>query len=280
MGRRNFFRQSQRRRYRSNAYRNPHLAHRKTLPWKPVCLGIMGLAVAAAGLSFLFGNQMFRISQVEVRGVQYLSREDLEQVVADSLTQRAWLFFDRTNRFLFSTEQLTRALTDAFALSSVTVGLREGRVFIQLEERTSNLLWQAQGRLYVVDLQGVVAREVSREESAQDPILKTLPLFIDINDIGVQPGSLVMTSQEVENAFLFLTRLADKGIAVRSTELDRLAGKWVKALTEEGYAIFYDLSGDIGLQADHLDVVLREQVSDPSSLEYIDLRFGDRVYIK
>jgi hypothetical protein len=51
-------------------------------------------------------------------------------------------------------------------------------------------------------------------------------------------------------------------------------------VTEDGYGILFDALGDIDAQLQNLDVVLREQVEDRGSLEYIDLRFGDRVYFK
>ena len=51
-------------------------------------------------------------------------------------------------------------------------------------------------------------------------------------------------------------------------------------MTQVGYSILFDLTGNIDEQFRNLMVVLQEQVEDPTRLEYIDLRFGDKVYFK
>jgi hypothetical protein len=67
---------------------------------------------------------------------------------------------------------------------------------------------------------------------------------------------------------------------VRRFDLDRRIGTWMKAVTENGYDILFDPSQDVQNQVTHLETVLREQISDPSVLQYIDVRFDDHVYYK
>ena len=177
---------------------------------------------------------------------------------------------------------MSSVIEKQFALASISVGLQEGNLFITLEERTSNLFWKTQDRLYVVDLEGIIVREVQNDEDAilKQPNLKKLPIFIDKNNVAVDVGSFVLVPEEVENAFRFLDDLTASGIAYQYIELDRLAGKWVRLVTEQGYSILLDLTGDVEEQFKNLTIVLQEQVADPSTLEYIDLRFGDKVYVK
>jgi hypothetical protein len=172
---------------------------------------------------------------------------------------------------------LEQRLDDSFALAAIDAGLSEETLFITLEERTTNLFWETGGRLYVVDLDGIVARQAGEE---QRNARMDLPLFMDLNNVGVQPGSTVLKPEELENAFAFLELLAQTDIFTTHVEIDRLAGKWVKVVTSIGYGILIDLSGDPQAQYRRLITVLHDQVADPSSLEYIDLRFGDRVYFR
>ncbi|MBI4435185.1 hypothetical protein HY630_00795 [Candidatus Uhrbacteria bacterium] len=229
----------------------------------------------------MFTHPAFRIQTVVITGVEYLDIATLESTVSGALQDRALLFFTQTNRFLFSPDKLSALLQNQFALASVTVGLREGTLFIQLEERTSQLFWRTQNRLYVVDLEGVVVREVKDEQDSilLQPNLKELPIFIDANNVSVEVGSIVLTPNEVESAFRFLEQLTQGGVVYAYVEIDRLAGKWVKLVTEPGYSILFDLTGDIDAQYRNLIVVLQE-ITDTSALEYIDLRFGDKVYYK
>lgn len=282
MAHRDYFKQAQKRRYQSRSYRNPHLDGRKPVPWKLIG-AVLGIVVVLSGATaFFFGHGWFAVQRVEVRGVEYIPAHELESTITAYTAQPALLFFRRSNRFLFSSEALSLALEDQFALSSVSIGLREGTIFVELKERTSNLFWKTQNRLFVVDLEGVVVREITDPEDSmlKQPNLKELPVFVDANDVSVTIGSPVLTSQEIENAFYFFTSLEDAGIAYTYIELDRLAGKWVQLMTQTGYSILFDLTGNIDEQLHNLTVVLQEQVEDPTRLEYIDLRFGDKVYFK
>ena len=281
MNRRDHFRQAQKRRYQSRNYRNPHLDGRKPFPWKFVVVALGILVIVLGTIVSVFAHPAFRIRRVEVLGIEYIQPAVLETVVAGYLDERALLFFKRSNRFLFSGSNLSRMLEEQFALAHILVGLQEGTVYVQLEERTSNLFWKTQGRLYVVDLEGVVVREVQDEQDTilQQPNLKELPIFIDTNDVAVDVASLVLTPEEVKSAFTFFEHLTQAGIAYTHIELDRVAGKWVKLVTQQGYSILFDLTGDIDEQYKNLTVVLQE-VADTSTLEYIDLRFGDKVYYR
>ena len=44
--------------------------------------------------------------------------------------------------------------------------------------------------------------------------------------------------------------------------------------------IYFDVSGDLKQQADNLDLVLKTTLKGVANLEYIDLRFENRVYYK
>jgi cell division septal protein FtsQ len=239
--------------------------------------------IAVLGLmTVLFAHPVFSIDRIEITGVEHIAHPEMEGLITSYLAQPTALFFNRQNRFLFSDDALAEKLEAAFALSSISVTLQEGTILIDLVERTSNLFWMTQNRLYVVDLDGIVVREIA---DSQDSVLnqasvKELPTFRDKNDVGVSIGSSVLTAEEIDQAFRFLTSLQTVGITYTLIEIDRLAGKWVRLITQTGYSILFDLTGDIREQFQNLLVVLGNQEQNSAELEYIDLRFGDKVYLK
>ncbi len=282
MAQRDYFQQAQKRRYQTRSYRNPHLESRTSIPWKVVAFVLGGFGLVIGLLAGIFGHSMFRIDQIEIKGLEYIDTTTLEASISSYVHDNVFFVFERSNRFLFSSEDLAILLKEQFALANVSIGLQEGTLFIQLEERTSNLFWRTQGKLFVVDLEGVVVREVvnADDQILQQANLSELPIFIDANDVLVDVGSLVLTPKEIEQAFVFFEYLNQANIGYTYIELDRLAGKWARLETEQGYSILFDLTGDVHEQYNNLSVVLQEQVSDPSILEYIDLRFGDKIYFK
>lgn len=112
-----------------------------------------------------------------------------------------------------------------------------------------------------------------------DP-LTVLPVFVDLNRIEIAAGTRVLTPEEIQVIFRFHDRLRQLTIQFHETRVDRLAGKWMSVRTQDGYDIFFDPSGDANMQADNLATILKEKITDPKRLQYIDLRFGDHVYFK
>ncbi|NQV89934.1 hypothetical protein HQ487_00830 [Candidatus Uhrbacteria bacterium] len=250
--------------------------------WKVAILLVLCPIVIFGCSSFFLMHPWFRIEQVDVYGTEYLHRTDFEGDVTSYMNEHVGFFFKKSNQFLFSSESLSEELLKNFALASISIGVTEGHLSIRLEERTSNLLWKTQGKLYVVDLQGIVIREVINEEDEifTQTNVSELPIFIDKNDVRVEIGSVVLQKNEVDQAFIFLTYLQEAGIEYSYTEVDRVAGKWVKIVAKDDFGILIDLTGDIQSQYDNLALILTDQVKDTSTLEYIDLRFGDKVYYK
>jgi hypothetical protein len=281
MARRNHFKRSQRRQYQSREYKNPHIREANRFDLKHIGIGVAALIAFVSLLVLLLGHPVFGIHVVHIEGVEYIDRVKLERAITEYTQTNRFLLFHRSNRFLFSAEDLSDRLLGTFALLSIDIGLREGDLYLTLQERTSNLFWKTQDRLYVVDLEGIIVREVNEEdEILQQANLADLPIFIDKNDASVEVGSLVLKPVEVENSFRFLGQLEDAGIMDTYIDVDRIAGKWVRVATDVGFSILIDLTGDTQKQFDNLVVVLSEQVEDASALEYIDLRFGDKVYFK
>ena len=277
MSRRNFFKKTQQRTYRSRNYKNPHLNEKKSVPWKPILIISSCFLIVGGIIVFLLGNRTFTIDTVEVRGLEYVNRSSLEKTITQYLQEPVFFFFSRSNKFLFSLEDLDELIMKQFSLASISMNINKKTLFISLEERTSNLIWETVGKSYVVDLEGIIVRE--QEENSILP-LEELPHFIDKNNVSITIGAQVLKKEEVTNVFFFLDLLSKRGIAYNHIEIDRLAGKWMQVLTVTGFGILFDVGGNIETQYRNLEIVLDDQRDNLARLEYIDLRFGDRVYFK
>lgn len=283
MARRDFFKKTQQTSYKHRPYRNPHLKDQpRLMNWKVILSLALFLGVCIALTIFFLVHPWFDIAYVEIRGIEHIDREQLEETILDSLHEKVLFIFDRSNRFLFSPTKLIEKMKQSFALASASVGLQGDRLFVSIEERTSNLIWKTQDKTYIVDLEGVVVREVASvsDVSELEAPFNILPIFIDKNNVPVTIGSRILTEDEILNVFLFLKLLKEKQMEYVYTEVDRLAGKWMRLVMVDGYGILFDASGDIEKQYRNLEVVLTNEIVDVSTIEYIDLRFGDKVYYK
>ncbi|NQV89767.1 MAG: hypothetical protein HQ488_05565 [Parcubacteria group bacterium] len=276
MPKRDFFRRTQNKRYRAGKYRNPYFQRVRKVPWKALCIGTGTFVLILLGLNLMFSSPRLAINNVQINGIEHIDPSIIEGVVRTYLQQRALLVFKTSNQFLFSSDKLSADLEESFALANVSLGQSNGTLTITIIERTSNLLWESGVRRYVVDLEGVVNRELLNQEEAD----LSLPLFDDTNDLPIQVGDRVMTDVEIQNVFIFIEYLESKQVGFTKIEVDRLAGKWMSVQTVAGFEILFDSVGDISSQIKHLDNVMLTQVEDLSTLEYIDVRFGDHIYYK
>lgn len=261
---------------------------------KKIVLPILIVFGSFTLLFLLFSHDVFNYHRVEILGTEYIDKTALETLISDYASERSLLFFKQQNQFLFKENVLTEQLLETFALASVELSAREDVIYIQLTERTSNLIWISNAVAYVSDLNGVISRELDLEtlslafettDVASLPKelqqIRELPRLYDLNNVPVTLGSQVLKEIEAENILRLHDGLNDLGISFERTEIDRLAGKWMRVVTTDGFGILFDASGDIESQLKNLDVVLREEVGESrGGLQYIDLRFGDRVYYK
>ncbi len=292
MRRRDFFKRTQRKRYVRGDYQNPYFQDKQQISWKhlfAIGAGVVGVIV----ITVLFlSHPRFVIRSVAVKGIVHIDENEFESIIREYLGSRKVLFFKKTNRFIFTPDPLQELLEESFAFENILVNQKGTEIVINLKERTSHLIWKTYNTFYLVDLNGVVSRELTNEElnllkeDIEDkalttlPFIRSLPVIVDRNNIEITIGSEVLTPVEIENAFRFHKHLSAQNISFISTEIDRLAGKWSGVVTKEGYRILFDLSADIDEQAERLETILKEREEDKVIEEYVDLRFGDHVYIK
>jgi len=293
MAKRNHFKRVQQKRYQSKRRKNPYFQRtEKKHDWRPLIIGVISILLLLVGFIALFSNAKFKIQNVSIEGLEYIKKEALSEVIENYFTQPRLIFFSTTNQFLFQPETLKEYIHASFAFADVRVGRKAGNITVHVQERTSNLIWVSNGIFYLVDLEGIIGRSLETDtidsyleeaqiDTAKDiSFLKSLPVFFDKNDISVEIGSQVMTEEEIYATLKLYDDLEEQGIPIIQTEVDRIAGKWMSARVEEGYDIIFDPSGNTEEQKGRFFTLLQEQIADTSTLEYIDLRFGDHIYFR
>ncbi|MBU0646666.1 hypothetical protein KJ611_04345, partial [Patescibacteria group bacterium] len=290
--------------YEARKYRNPYFAaKKKTTHWiKTAVIILVAAALITWLMNFLLRSPIYAINQVQISGTETIKPDELIKLANDYLDQPRFIFSHQRNRFLFDQNGLAGKLSENYSFERLDLQIAQNSLVIELKEKTSQLLWISQEKIYLVDLNGAVIRELNPEElailnepwpppadpagageavpSAYLPPLKTLPKFRDLNDLPAKPGLQVLTAEEINNIFRFHERLKTMQIGFFETRIDRLAGKWMSVLAEKGYDILFDATGDINQQAKNLEVILRESIGERDDIQYIDLRFGDHVYYK
>lgn len=285
MSRRNHFKSATQRNYRLRKKDNPYFQKRRSIPFKPL-LAIVGCCVLVGfGIIAMFSSKRFEIQNIEITGIEHIDVNEIENLVCSYLESSSLLFWKKSNVFLFDASELSEAISTQFTFADVQTSTSGQNLYLSITERTSNLLWQVGDDYYVVDLEGVVVRQLSQQEidlihnsENTGELIEDLPIFLDKNNIPISVGDSVLTESEIQGTFQFHQYLLGQSLSCTQTVFDRLAGKWVSVDTDKGFQILFDPTGDVEQQAARLKVLMEKEIQESESLEYIDLRFGDHVY--
>lgn len=235
-------------------------------------LGGVALVGAVGAASHL---QQLAIADVSVTGVQQLSSESLTGKVEEQLDQTGFHLFSRKNMFLYPKSAIESDLTAQFPrIKEVSVAresLLAAALVVAVEERKPYATW-CSASCYVFDSHGFVfAEKTETPEKAYvfyGGLLPTDP----IGQTFLQGRLPMMVS--------FLDSLASAGFPAESLAVDNEKDFTVTLSSGQKIHASFDVPpADI---IRNLTTALEAEGMKGKfeSLEYIDLRFGNRVYYK
>lgn len=239
-------------------YNPPRELEKKKFP--KFFLIIFILIIIFGGLIyFLFYSSLFRIKNIII--------EDSNSQVSNFCEK-----YKGSNILLFSSSRIEEEIIEKFPEVKdleVIRGLPD-TIKIRFQDRQSKIIWQTQGKNFLVDNSGQIYKETED--------LSDLPQVKDNKDISVNIGQ-----QVVSESFLnFLTELNStftqaNGFKINRFEINDTIFQ-VDALTDQGWTVIFDTTRKVTDQLSDLSKFLNEHKNEV--IEYIDLRVEGRVYYK
>lgn len=240
-------------------------------------LFLIGLLAAI----FLFTySGLFKIRNVIIDNVSSpAAAATIRTVVQGVIKQPRLLVLPQDNLALFSTGLAANALREQMYITEVKFDKHWPNVLrVVINEDVVAGMVEAAGSYYLIDKRGVAISQVvdvSQEASAAKILDKDLTT-VTIGQIIMSPQlaqfvqSLAMDWQRRN-----LPPLAS--IVYTDAELPKLVVQ-----TEAGWGAYLSYREDITLQLNSLEALLAESegIFDASQLEYVDLRYGNKLYYK
>jgi cell division septal protein FtsQ len=244
-------------------------------------LVLIGLLAGASRIPAL------RIKDVEISGNKILEKEDLKRTVEEILSEKYLWLFSKSNVFIYPQESLrTRLIAEYGRINDLNISLTRDRVLhLTLSERTGKYLWCGQDmteedkKCYFLDDQGYIFDEApyfSGEvyfkfygESApgqyflKDKFKKLIDFIAALTKMGLRP--VVLLDKDENDLELYLSRGAPA--EVRPKVLIKKNSDFEK--------IIENLDAALGT-----DPLKTEWKDNYAKLEYIDLRFENKVYYR
>lgn len=255
---------------------------------------------------YLLNASFLSIQQIIIDEVEYSNRNDIELAIKEKIEGRYLGMFSRSNALIFSRTKIAREIKSKFpSIKSVDVDLKGlTTINVQLEEYVSTALW--------CDVPVTPASTLIHDESEEEKVSvipQTLssvgsPNCFFVNDEGIifAPTDFDSNTEIIKTFGKILSdplrqSYTDKKTFQDLIEFSKLLrrlnivadqiwttnGEVYAFVTKERVKIYIDSESDVVSMFDNLDTVMKRDAINKaqfSNIDYIDLRFGNRVFYK
>jgi cell division septal protein FtsQ len=249
---------------------------RRTQRWRNGVALVLLLVSALFWIYLLFQSPYLAIHTLSFRGQVTLSETDLRARTAQFLRGSRYEIFSQQNIFLHNTTALAKSLARDVRVGSVQIKKRVGerQLIIDIEERVPTTLLETSTSAYALDQYGDALLVLT------PPIPRTLTRIMDPRPRDVRLHERALT--EKEEALLSFMKKNASTVAMTALMHNLPSPNAVTIETGEGWQIFLSLDDSVENQEKRFAVLLETRISESQrkNLEYIDLRFGERVFYK
>ena len=251
------------------------------------------------GLAFLFSwlSKMpsIQIENIEISGNLTVSKDEIINLIKTETSAKYFKLFSKNSVFLYPKESIEAKLADDFkrieTVSIKSKGLKT--LIVNMVERKPDSLWcfigakdgatrknNNSGMCYFLDKGGLVFSEAP--DFSGNSFLRHYGLLDDIE----QPiGENYMTSEKFREVSRFIGSLEILGIKVATFRAESESDYEIDL--KNGIKIIFDDKQPFDKTLENIQSILTEvdlkkeySPNNPPSINYVDLRFGNKVFLK
>ena len=281
--------------YHRKEFRNPFFGQRQAAGRRrPFMLWTVAAVVFLTFIIWLYRSSTFQIQTIEVRGEPVVGEQEIRDDVSQQLGKRRWLIFSQRNIFFFNAQKAEGALAEQYGEAYLTVKKKYFQtVVVSVNTDISRIVWSTGQQTFYLDATGVALREAADLQSTVELSQGTTEVVRTQNQFGDHPlvvdesGAAVTIGQEATSPQL-VEFIAAVTAAVSARADFKVAhytmvnpyADWLTMQTTSGWAAYFKTADRADAQVSRLLLVLNQKVTDRSKLEYVDLRYGDKVFYK
>lgn len=239
-------------------------------------LAIFALFGVAAGASALTYHPRLTVDSLEITGLTEVPQRLVRAYAEVALRSGAHPFISNENIFLYPKAAIAESLTENIPrIKSASVArssLLAQAVRITVEERQEKALWCNAATCAFMDESGFIF--------APAPLDLPLVRFFGGLERPEQPIGQTFLKNDIGRAFELLSRLEAAGYRGESFRMADASDFEIRL--KDSFVVKGVLSADPSLIVKNLELVLSSSAlrGRQHKLDYIDLRFGNRIYYK
>lgn len=240
--------------------------------WKWKMYLIISLLFLVTIIYFFLFSPYFKLTSIESTETLFIPNEDVTTSIQEFVDSRRYFVIPQNNYFLISKRELTTKLEDEFKLRKVTI-VKEAPngLFVYFKEQISVFvasLNDASEEIRLYDHAGESIQKLTRKDYNNQLPFVTTESYESIDE---NFSTIVLSSWEISNL-----RNSNYRIVTYIQQDNELI-----ALTDKNFEIRFSLESDTEVQLNSLEVLQQNFLrGEPLPSEYIELRFGEKVFVK
>lgn len=273
---------------------------RRRLLYIKAALVVISAALVVGVGSYLLHRPEVVIETVSIYGNEVISEQDLHAVVGEALAGNYAFLFPKSNIFIYPKRDIQEKILQTFPRVGGVSLEREGfrSISVNVEERHPFALWCREATLSpsidtdvgtTTDMEETHGAEVCYFLDDGGYIFSEAPQFTGTGyfryygdlSVGAPIHTNFLGGNEFGRLAFFIENVEQLG--VRTVSLSMKKDGEVELVHENGGKFLFVRDQNLSEVLDNLESALRSEIfreNDLSTLEYIDLRFGNKVYYK
>lgn len=249
------------------------LRQKKIYQKKQFLLGVFSFIILLTLFALIFLSPFFKIKKIEVKAKEEKFQKEIEVFAQRYLGQ---------NFFLLSS-QISKTILEKFPIISQCMikKIFPDKLIIKIKKREPLALFcqienEETETCFFLDKEGIVFKKaLANQNNSLLKIKKT------VKSSSAYLGEKVLQEEKLSR-FLEIEKFFQNNLKISLESLHLENEEKMTAKTEQGWEVYFHLQKDLKKQLRNLNLLLERKIpfKKRKDLEYIDLRFGNRVYYK
>lgn len=281
-----------RRDYSVKSYKNPLYRKKKKKPVSKKIMALFFLLIIFGSLFYFFKTQAFIITSIEVVGNMAITTLGIQERVIEQMSQKRFFFFDQKYLFFFNTVNARQLIEKQFSFKKLSIKKKYPHTIrVNIEERKPYAVFEQKTGAWYIDEEGIIISHISDEGLTEENfshydilrhklIYKNLPIIQTKENFGNNINTLPLDQKEFSTIKKIVQEMYNQSsININFFEYNKLERTFY-AVSVDNIKIYFDLDGMIDRQIQKLRIILASKEEVGNIHEYIDLRYGDKVFFK
>lgn len=261
------------RKYTSNKF----LQRKKKIIKIKIVVGIFLLTALIVGFFYWMNHSSMRISEFKIVGNKFSDSEVMQKIVEEILDEKTLFVIPNDNVVFLPKKKIQSQIeNEIFEVSAVDFDLKNFDKFeIEIFEHEPKAIYTNGGMNYFVNSEGRIFMQEPLVHSFGD----LTRVYFDSNDIKI--GDTVVNSDFISMIDDFIFKLKKIGIDVTLVSNENADIYYLN--TKQGYYLVISSKDSLDDYYKNIKTIFDEKALTEeqfSELEYMDLRFGNKVFYK